>query len=125
MKYTQEEKTTVEELRNLSKMPTKSVDSILRALMYVVLLNFSENETTKIPYFGELKIDYLGDKVEDGGRVADLYIDFKPSAKLIKNIGQFMDAQNPKCNMKITDIDCVQDMMNEIMSGLNEIMKKN
>lgn len=124
MKYTQDEKITIEELRNLSKMNTSEVNAILKALMFVVLLNFSENESTKIPYFGELKIDYLGDKNEADGRIANLHIDFTPSAKLMKNIGQLIDAKNPKCNVKITDIDCVQDIIKDILDGLNTIMKK-
>ena len=69
MKYSQEEKMTIEELRNLSKVNVNDVNSILKALMFIVLLNFSENESTKIPYFGELKIDYLGDKNEAEGRI--------------------------------------------------------
>lgn len=124
MKYSQEEKMTIEELRNLSKMNTCDVNSILKALMFVVLLNFSENESTKIPYFGELKIEYLGDKNEVEGRIANLHIDFKPSPKLAKNIGQLIDARNPKSNVKITDIDCVQDIMKEIVDELSDIMKK-
>lgn len=124
MKYTQDEKITIEELRNLSKMNTSEVNAILKALMFVVLLNFSENESTKIPYFGELKIDYLGDKNEADGRIANLHIDFTPSAKLMKNIGQLIDAKNPKCNVKITDIDCIQDIIKDILDGLNTIMKK-
>jgi hypothetical protein len=124
MKYSQEEKMTIEELRNLSKVNVNDVNSILKALMFIVLLNFSENESTKIPYFGERKIDYLGDKNEAEGRIADLRIDFKPSPKLAKNIGQLVDAKNPKCNVKITDIDCVQDIMREIVDELTNIMKK-
>ena len=89
-----------------------------------MLLNFSENESTKIPYFGELKIEYLGDKNEVEGRIANLHIDFKPSPKLAKNIGQLVDARNPKSNVKITDIDCVQDIMKEIVDELSDIMKK-
>lgn len=124
MKFTQEEKLTIEELRNLSKLPTDDVISLMKSLMYVVLLNFSENESTIIPYFGELKLRYLGDKKEMDGRVADLKIEFIPSNKLVKNIGQLVDIKNPNCGLKITDIDCVQDIMNDILGELNNIMKK-
>lgn len=124
MKFTQDEKLVIEELRNLSKMNTSDVNSVLKALMYITLLNFSENESTKIPYFGELKIEYLGDRNEKEGRVVDLKVNFEPSQKLIKNIGQLMDARNPQCDTKITDIDCIQDIMNDISVDLNNLMKK-
>jgi hypothetical protein len=88
-------------------------------------MNFSENESTKIPYFGELKIEYLGDKITDKGRVADLKTEFIPSPTLVKNIGQLIDVKNPNCDTKVTDVECIQDLMKDIGSKLNEIMNKN
>lgn len=124
MKLNQDEKLVLEELRNLSKLNSSEIDDILKALMMVVLLNFSENETTKIPYFGELKLEYLGDKTTLSGRMADLKVNFIPSHQLVKNIGQLIDVKNPNCDMKVTDIDCIKDIMNDITSKLNEIMEK-
>lgn len=95
MKLSQDEKLIVEELRNLANgdLNVNDVNSFLKSLMLLTLMNFSENESTTIPYFGELKIEYLGDKITDKGRIADLKVDFVPSATLIKNIGQLVDVK--------------------------------
>ena len=88
MKLNQDEKLIVEELRNLANgdLNVSDVNSFLKSLMLLTLMNFSENESTVIPYFGELKIEYLGDKITDKGRVADLKTEFIPSPTLVKNI---------------------------------------
>lgn len=127
MKLSQDEKLIVEELRNLANgdLNVNDVNSFLKSLMLLTLMNFSENESTTIPYFGELKIEYLGDKITDKGRVADLKVDFVPSATLVKNIGQLVDVKNPNCDTKITDVECIQDLMKDIGNRLNEIMDKN
>ena len=125
MKLSQDEKLIVEELRNLANgdLNVNDVNSFLKSLMLLTLMNFSENESTTIPYFGELKIEYLGDKITDKGRVADLKVDFVPSATLVKNIGQLVDVKNPNCDTKVTDVECIQDLMKDIGNRLNEIMK--
>lgn len=127
MKLSQDEKLIVEELRNLANgdLNVNDVNSFLKSLMLLTLMNFSENESTTIPYFGELKIEYLGDKITDKGRIADLKVDFVPSATLIKNIGQLVDVKNPNCDTKVTDVECIQDLMKDIGNRLNEIMDKN
>ena len=124
MKMSQEEKLVVEELRNLSKLNTSDVNDFLKSLLLITLLNFSEDESTKIPYFGELKIEYKGDVNKSEGRVADLDIKFTPSAMLVRNIGQLVDVTNPNCDTKITDVDCIKEIMNDISKKLNEIMEK-
>lgn len=127
MKLSQDEKLIVEELRNLANgdLNVNDVNSFLKSLMLLTLMNFSENESTTIPYFGELKIEYLGDKITDKGRIADLKVDFVPSATLVKNIGQLVDVKNPNCDTKVTDVECIQDLMKDIGNRLNEIMDKN
>lgn len=127
MKLSQDEKLIVEELRNLANgdLNVNDVNSFLKSLMLLTLMNFSENESTTIPYFGELKIEYLGDKITDKGRIADLKVDFVPSATLIKNIGQLVDVKNPNCDTKVTDVECIQDLMKDIGNRLNDIMDKN
>lgn len=124
MGLTQEEKLIIEELRNLSRLNTSEVNDFLKSLMLITLLNFSEDETTKIPYFGELDIKYLGDENKTEGRVANLDIKFTPSAQLVRNIGQLVDVKNPNCSTKITDVECIKDIMADISKKLNEIMNK-
>ena len=127
MKLSQDEKLIVEELRNLANgdLNVNDVNSFLKSLMLLTLMNFSENESTTIPYFGELKIEYLGDKITDKGRIADLKVDFVPSATLVMNIGQLVDVKNRNCDTKITDVECIQDLMKDIGNRLNELMDKN
>ena len=124
MKMSQEEKLVVEELRNLSKLNTSDVNDFLKSLLFITLLNFSEDESTKIPYFGELKIEYKGDENKMEGRVAKLDVKFTPSNQLVRNIGQLVDVKNPNMNVSITQIDCIKEITNDIAKKLNEIMEK-
>ena len=124
MKLSQDEKLIIEELRNLSTVNTNQVNDFLKSLMLITLLNFSENEDTVIPYFGTLKIEYKGDINTNQGRVADLDVKFIPSNQLVKNIGQLIDVKNPNCDMKVTDVDCIKEILSEIKDRLNIIMKK-
>ena len=124
MKMSQEEKLVVEELRNLSKLNTSDVNDFLKSLLFISLLNFSEDESTKIPYFGELKIEYKGDENKMEGRVAKLDVKFTPSNQLVRNIGQLVDVKNPNMNVSITQIDCIKEITNDIAKKLNEIMEK-
>ena len=124
MKLSLEEKETIEILRNLSKLNTSDVNDFMKSLMLVTLLNYSEGESTKIPYFGELKIKYLGDETKIEGRVAKLDVQFIPSSQLIRNIGQLEDCKNKNINTKITDVDCIKEIMSEITKKLNEITNK-
>ena len=124
MKLDADEKITLEIIRNLSRLNTNDINDFFKALMLITLMNFSENEPTKIPYFGELKIDYQGDENKTEGRVAKLDVKFTPSNQLIRNIGQLVDVKNSNCDTKITDVECIKDIMSEISKKLNEIMDK-
>lgn len=119
-----EDKMIIEEVRNLSKVNTNQVNDFFKALLLLCLLNFSEDESLKIPYLGELKIDYKGDKNTKEGRVADLDTQFIPSDSLIRNVGQLVDVKDPNNETKITDVECIKDIMNDISKKLNDIMKK-
>jgi hypothetical protein len=127
MKLDSDERLVVEQMRNLAggDLNTSQVNSFLKSLMMIVLCDFAENESTKIPYFGELKIKYLGDKITDKGRIADLDIGFIPSPTLVRNVGQLVDVKDSKCDTKITDVECIKDVMKDIGNKLNEIMEEN
>lgn len=127
MKLDADERMVIEQMRNLASgdLNTTQVNNFLKSLMMIVLCDFSENDSTKIPYFGELKIEYLGDVITDKGRVADLNVKFTPSPTLVKNIGQLVDVKNPNCDTTITQVECIKEIMNDISKKLNEIMDKN
>ena len=124
MKLDVEDKMIIEEVRNLSKVNTSQVNDFFKTLLLLCLLNYSEDESLKIPYLGELKINYKGDKNTKDGRIADLDTKFIPSESLVRNIGQLIDVKDPNNDTKITDIDCIKDIMNDISKKLNDIMKK-
>ena len=125
MKLNADEKTTVELIRNLSRQNTSDINDYFKGLLLCVLMNYSENEPTVIPYFGTLNIKYLGDEVKQEGRIAKLDVQFTPSASLVRNIGQLEDVKNSNSDMTITQVDCIKEIMNDISKKLNEIMDKN
>lgn len=125
MKLNTDEKTTVELIRNLSRQNTSDINDYFKGLLLCALMNYSEDEPLVIPYFGVLKIKYLGDEVKQEGRVAKLDIQFTPSASLVRNIGQLEDVKNSNSDMTISQVDCIKEIMNDISKKLNEIMDKN
>lgn len=125
MKLSADEKTTVELIRNLSKQNTSDINDYFKGLLLCTLMNYAENESTVIPYFGTLNIKYLGDETKAEGRVAKLDVEFTPSSILVRNIGQLEDVKNDNLGTKITDVDCIKEIMNDITKKLNEIMDKN
>ena len=124
MKLENDERLTIEQIRNVSKLNFSDINDFFKGLMMVTVMNYSEGESTKIPYFGELKIDYNGDEIKDEGRVAKLNVVFTPANALKRNIGQLIDVNNPKCDTKITDVDCIKEIMCDVYKKLNEIMMK-
>ena len=124
MKLNAEERNTVELIRNLSRQNTSDINDFFKGLMLVTLMNYSEGESTIIPYFGKLKINYQGDEIKSEGRVAKLDVDFTPSPMLVRNLGQLEDVKDENCDTKITDVECIKDVMSDITSKLNEIMEQ-
>lgn len=124
MKLNAEERNTVELIRNLSRQNTSDINDFFKGLMLVTLMNYSEGESTIIPYFGKLKINYRGDEIKSEGRVAKLDVDFTPSPMLVRNLGQLEDVKDENCDTKITDVECIKDVMSDITSKLNEIMEQ-
>lgn len=126
MKFTQNEKLTIDSLRNLANgsLNTTEVNDFFKSLMKIVLLNFAENESTEIPYFGKISVIYKGDICGVNGRVADVDVKFEPSDYFVKNIGQLIDAKNPNSDAKITDMDCISDTIKNIRNKLNSVLKQ-
>lgn len=126
MKFTQNEKMTIEQLRNFANgsINTAEVNDFLKSLLKITLLNFAENEPTEIPYFGKITIDYKGDICGSKGRVADVDVKFEPSDYFIKNIGQLIDAKNPNSDTTVTDIDCISDMIKNMKNKLSSILEQ-
>jgi hypothetical protein len=124
LKLNDDEKNTIELIRNLTKVNTSEINAFFKGLLLTCLLNYSENEPLVIPYIGNLNIKYMGDENKDDGRVAKLDVTFTPSNRLVRNIGQLEDVKNPDCSLNITEIDCINEIMHDIGSSLNKIMQK-
>lgn len=65
---------------------------LIQALLFKVIVNnFMDDETTHIPYLGEIKINHKEDIVVDGLKEAVLEVVIEPSALLKREIGSIGD----------------------------------
>ena len=119
MKLTQQDRAVEEILRNISGKTLEDIDDVLKALMIYALMQYSEGELVRFPYFGSFKMNYKGDKITDDGREAELDTMYFPSNDIKLNLGMLEDARNGKC--KITDIPIIESLMREINTQLNYV----
>lgn len=117
MKLTQNDKFVEETLRNISGETIDQIDAILKSLMFYTLMQYSEGEMIRLPYFGAFKIIYKGDVVTEEGRVADLETLYFPSNDVKLNIGMLEDIKNN--GGEISSLPVIKDIIRETKAQLN------
>lgn len=85
---------------NLSLSVTKKV---IRDLIRIIVLNYLGEESTPIPFLGELKINYDGDTINDGATEAKISIDINPNPYFLKIIGQIHDNKTNEISKELID----------------------
>lgn len=114
----QEELENIQKLRNLSGEPEDRIHRVLEALMKLVIQNYSEGERIAIPYFGNLKIKYNGDKITPKGKEAQIDLFFSPSDYIKYNVGKIEDFK--KKQTKFNDIDIIKDTILSLVPTLKQ-----
>ena len=105
-------------LKKLQLMTGQSLSDTKRFLKYffsILILDFLENQSTHIPYFGEIKINYIKDIIRKEGKEAEINIDFIADKQLLKSIGQIIDNE---------ESDLEKFLFKEIQENLTESVKK-
>ena len=122
MKLSNQDKNIEEIIRNISGKTIEDIDDVLKALMMILIMQYSEGEIVRIPYFGALKIDYDGDEITKEGRVAKLNAQYFPSNEVKLNIGMLEDVKSN--NGKMTDIPCIQDICRYFRNQLSNMVER-
>lgn len=119
MKTTSLDKQLEEIIRNISGVSIDDIDKVFKALMMFVIMQYSEGEIIKIPYFGALKINFENDVLTKEGRIANLSTSYFPSNEIKLNIGMLEDVKNGKSS--ILDVPCIKDKFHNIKTNLSKI----
>ena len=117
-KLSKEEKDAFNKIHLLSGHSYKEVREVYEGFLYSVVLSYLEKEPMFLPFFGEIKIDFLKDTVVDKGRQADISVSVEPSDFLKRVIGQVEDREE-------SDIEKIlKDKIHESLDDLLELEGK-
>lgn len=93
MKVTNNEKETLEKVHLISGVRKDDVRLVFEALFSLVVMNYMEEETTLLPFLGDLVVEKKGDEYENDKKKALLDAYLVPGYNLIRNIGQVADGE--------------------------------
>ena len=93
MRINTENKDSVDKLHLLSGEKKKTVRNFLESLTTLIILNYLENTSTNIPFFGTFKIKQIGNHIDNDGKEAVIDIEFKPEESFLRSIGQIEDGE--------------------------------
>lgn len=93
MRATPENKDIIDKMHMLTGESQMTIRSFFEFLISLIVLNFKEGESTNIPFFGTITLDYSGDEVHNGVKQAIVDVDFEPDQSLLRNIGQIEDGE--------------------------------
>ena len=88
------DKETIHRIHSLNNDVTiAEVKAVFEMLITTVVLDYLDEETTYIPYLGELSIEHESDSLIDGMRDANVKISIKPDNFVKTVIGQIADGE--------------------------------
>ena len=93
MKLSDGEREMLEKVHLLSGQTIETVKEVLEGIVTQMVFDFLEERPTSFPLIGDMKLDYLGDSIEDGARKARVHMTFDPNNFLAKVIGQLVDGE--------------------------------
>jgi len=85
------EKEMITSISLLSKIPEVDVKKVFKNLILQIFLNYTQNKTSYIPYFGYINLKYEGDICKSDKLEAVLKLDINFDEYLKKNIGLYED----------------------------------
>jgi hypothetical protein len=115
LKVNSQNKDTIEKLHLLTGESKETVRRFFESFAFLIATNYLENEWTNIPFFGDVKLHYVGDKNVRGGKRVQLELNFEPEDNLLRNIGQIEDGETSEVE---------KTFMNRIHTALEAYMSK-
>jgi len=93
MKLNAQSKNTIEQVRRINEYSYEDCKHFFESLVTHIILNYLDEKSTYIPYFGEVFIKYDGEDLVQGGREAKVSLSFIADQNLKKIIGQCIDGE--------------------------------
>ncbi len=93
MKMTNEEEMFIEKMHLISGKTQGEIKDMVTNIILMVIFDFIAGKKSYIPLFGQLKINYLGDKIVKGRKEANLLVELEPHDYIKKVIGQIIDKE--------------------------------
>lgn len=93
MKINERNKDTIEKIHLLTGETKGAVRQFFESLIFILTVDYINNESTNIPFFGEITIKNMGDTLEKGGKRVNLVIEFDPEDIFQTNVGQIEDGE--------------------------------
>lgn len=93
MKFSKEDKSTIQRLHLLSGLPYEECKELCKYFSVMMALDYMEGHPTHIPFIGDIDIEYLGDTIKKQGKEAILSITLEPEPGLRRIIGQIEDGE--------------------------------
>jgi len=93
MKITKEENMFIEKMHLISGKTHDEIKEFFTSIIMMLIFDFIEKKESHLPGFGVLKIDYLGDEINNGKKEAKLLIDLQPNDYIKKIVGQIIDKE--------------------------------
>lgn len=89
---TRNEKEVIHKVHNMPESVTfEQTRQVFSNFLLVLLLDFLSEDSTYLPYVGDIDIQYLEDEIINGEAEAKLNIEIKPTEFFKKIIGQLVD----------------------------------
>ncbi len=114
LKFYKKEKEMIHKIHLLTGKPFDEVKEVFEGFLYMVLLSYLEKEPIYIPFFGDIEMKYLKDRITQSGRIAEIDIDFTPNPFLLRTIGQIEDKE---------ESDLEKFLKNKIYSSIYDLLK--
>lgn len=93
LKFSKSERELIHKIHLLSGKSYEDVREVFEGFISLGILSYIEKEPITLPFFGDLSIKYLRDRVTQNGREAELDFSFEPNKFLTRNIGQIEDKE--------------------------------
>lgn len=87
------EREMIEKVHLLTGQNIETVKEVLEGVVTQIVFDFLESKPTEFPLVGKMTLEYLGDTIESGAKVAQVDMIFEPSELLLRTIGQVIDGE--------------------------------
>lgn len=103
IQFSKKEKEMVHKIHLLTGYPHSEVRDFFESFLVTFLIDYLEKDATSIPFFGDIKLKYLGDANFSTGRVAQVDAEFSPTDFLVRTVGQIEDGEESDLEKHLKD----------------------